>query len=544
LTNLNLSHNALTSLPFNAYFVQSGSRPQNNHNANAAFFGPQIIRSSSPLPKLLILNVSHNQITSDAIDVTLPETVSQVDLSENPLGPSQTLLKALSSLSRLKELLMAKTNVGDDSFPVDIFPSSSFPSLKVLDLSETRVTLDVVRSALKATKQNLDRDFTCEGPPEGVMRVVVGKKIIKEAWEIELEKRVQRRIDKSFDLGSDWDESSQPTSTSPSSSTLSNVHSVRSISSRPTRNIRQMAKGSWEVEAEADCSRSKDVTATARVEDHTPNANRIGLGWPASVSHTTNTPTPTLTSPQYYEQSTQTLTLPPSQPVQISHNRASSLATRIVPSSSPLADMAIPLPSLPLNIIVTESFAHSLRSLILVNRRADRSFVLPSSAATDSQGFLPCLEELDLEGCNFSESIPVLRADVPSSSASELSNARSNQPLLSLIATLFPSLRTLNLSYNALSSSALTQESLSALIFSLPEGDGATRKEGLRHLRLRGNRITDLDGFATIAGMFKGNRIVSEWKLEELDLRDNEIGRLPPEIGLLPLDVLLVDGNT
>jgi len=61
---------------------------------------------------------------------------------------------------------------------------------------------------------------------------------------------------------------------------------------------------------------------------------------------------------------------------------------------------------------------------------------------------------------------------------------------------------------------------------------------------LRGNQITHLDGFAAIAQMFKGNRLVSEWKLEELDLRDNEIGRLPPEMGLLPLDVLLVDGNT
>jgi Leucine-rich repeat (LRR) protein len=68
-------------------------------------------------------------------------------------------------------------------------------------------------------------------------------------------------------------------------------------------------------------------------------------------------------------------------------------------------------------------------------------------------------------------------------------------------------------------------------------------KKGLRHLRLRGNRIVDLDGFTAIAGMFKGNRNVPEWKLEELDLRDNEIGRLPPELGLLPLDVFLVDGN-
>jgi len=528
LTNLNLSHNALTSLPFNAYFVQSGSRLQNKHNTSTSFFGPQIIRSSSPLPKLLVLNVSHNQLTSEAIDVTLPKTLSHVDFSGNPLGSSQTLLKALSSLSRLKELLMAKADVGNDSFPADLLSSSPFPSLKVLDLLETRVTLDVIRDALKEMKQHLDHDFTCEEPPEGVLRVIVGKKVIKEAWEIELEKRARRRVDKGFDFGSDWDESSRPTSTSPSSSVLSNVHSMRSISSRPTRNAQEIAKESWDDEPTKDRSRSK--TAAAQVEDH---SDRIGVG--LSLANT-----------QYYEPSTQTLTLPPSQPPQVNHGRAFSLATKITPSSSSLADMTVPLPSLPLNIIVTEPFAHSLRSLILVNRRADRSFVLPSSAATDPQGFLPCLEDLDLEGCNFSESISVLYGDVPSSTASSSpshSNTRSTQPLLSLIATLFPSLRTLNLSYNALSSSAFTQESLSALILPSPTGDDGARR-GLRHLRLRGNQMTHLDGFAAIAQMFKGNRLNSEWKLEELDLRDNEIGRLPPEMGLLPLDVLLVDGNT
>lgn len=526
MTNLNLSHNALTSLPFNAYFVQSGPRLQNKHSTSTAFFGPQVIRSSSPLPKLVVLNVSHNQLTSEAIDVTFPKTLSHVDLSENPLGSSQTLLQVLSSLPRLKELLMAKADVGNDSFPSDLFSSSSFPSLKVLDLSETRVTLDIIRDALKETKQHLDHDFTYEEPPEGVLRVIVGKKIIKEAWEIELEKRAQRRIDKSFDFGSDWDEPSRPTSTSPSSSTLSKVHSMRSISSRPTRNAQEITKEFWDDGPTTGCSRPK--TAVAQAEDH---SDRIGVG-------------PTLANTQYYEPSTQTLTLPPSQLPQVNHSRA--FATKIAPSSSSLPDITVLLPSLPLNIIVTEPFAHSLRSLILINRRADRSFVLPLSATTNPQGFLPCLEELDLEGCGFSESISVLYADVSLSTASSSpshSNTCSTQPLLSLITTLFPSLRTLNLSYNALSSSAFTQESLSALILPSPTGGDGARK-GLRHLRLRGNQITHLDGFAAIAHMFKGDRLVAEWKLEELDLRDNEIGRLPPEMGLLPLDVLLVDGNT
>ena len=68
-------------------------------------------------------------------------------------------------------------------------------------------------------------------------------------------------------------------------------------------------------------------------------------------------------------------------------------------------------------------------------------------------------------------------------------------------------------------------------------------RKGLRHLRLRGNRISDLDGFLGLAEAFKGNRDVVDWMLEELDVRDNEIGKLPPELGLLPMDVFLVDGN-
>ena len=97
------------------------------------------------------------------------------------------------------------------------------------------------------------------------------------------------------------------------------------------------------------------------------------------------------------------------------------------------------------------------------------------------------------------------------------------------------------MSYNALTSAALGKDVLIGLIMASAQ-DTASRA-GLRHLRLRGNRITTLDGFQEVAEIFKGHRSVPDWKLEELDLRDNEISKLPPELGLLPLDVLLVDGN-
>jgi len=166
----------------------------------------------------------------------------------------------------------------------------------------------------------------------------------------------------------------------------------------------------------------------------------------------------------------------------------------------------------------------------------DRSFSLPPLLA-DNQSALPNLEELDLEGCGLADLVSVSRS---SESPSETSPTRTNESVLSLFPKLFPSLRTLSLAYNALTSSALTAETLTALILSSP----SQSKKGLKQLNLRGNRLTELNGFEGVAELFKNNRQVPEWELDELDLRDNEIGKLPPQLGLLPLDVFLVDGNT
>jgi len=196
------------------------------------------------------------------------------------------------------------------------------------------------------------------------------------------------------------------------------------------------------------------------------------------------------------------------------------------------SDISVPAPTLPLSVISTQPFAQTLRVLILANRRMDRSFALPSSPGSIS-GFLPCLEELDLEGCNLTDLVTVY----PDSSSGRTTPPRSTEPILLTLAKLFPSLQILNLSYNALTNISLTSEALSTLIFTSPH------RKGLRHLGLRGNKFSELDGFMNLAESFKGNRNVPGWKMEELDLRDNEISKLPPELGLLPLDVLLVDGN-
>ena len=550
LNTLNLSHNLLPGLPFKSPFANSDGRSRSNQYTSGIFFTPAVARASTSLPRLVVLDVSYNQISAIAIDETIPISLTKIDLSGNPLGPSQSLLRNLASLKRLKELRLEKAEIGNDSFPPTLFSDATFPNLRLLDVSETQVTLEPVKGALRLLKQELNFDFTTEEPPDGVTRVLVGKRIIKEPWELELERRAKARATNTTSFNDDWaaptspqrsnDQAYATNPTPKSKATTEPVVDTIKIGNKPSTEV---VKEAWEIEAEqgllTEGGRRRARAAAAAVQSH-KNAN-IGLGIPS----TTNSPSPPPLSPgsglsnsQYFTSSTQTLRLPPSAPLTKSagHSRAFSLAA---PTTTALSlggfrtgDISVPAPTLPLSVINTQPFAQTLRVLILANRRMDRSFVLPSSPGSIS-GFLPCLEELDLEGCNLTDLVTVY----PDSTSGRSTPPRSTELILPTLAKLFPSLQTLNLSYNTLTNASLTPEALSALILTSPH------RKGLRHLRLGGNKISELDGFLNLAEAFKGNRNVPEWKLEELDLRDNEIGKLPPELGLLPLEVFLVDGN-
>ncbi|KAG2014217.1 leucine-rich repeat-containing protein 40, variant 2 [Coprinopsis cinerea AmutBmut pab1-1] len=545
LTTLNLAHNKLTSIAFNAPFKSTGSRTGPNSYASTDFFTPAIVRAATPLPKLINLDVSHNRITSSSIDLTIPDSLVKFDLSSNPVGKSDALLKKLSTLPRLKELRFEKAGIGNDSIPSDLFSTAPFPVLKILDLSETQVTLDAVKETFKSMSQELNHDFVVDEPPEGVVRILVGKRVIKEAWEIELEQRKEAR--KGFDLGGDWDP--EPPKRKP----VSPPPVATPTPTRPSRSQpavtpkKEVEKEAWEIEAEQGL-----LTEGAR------RRARAAAAAEAQVKPPEPTPEPEapsatniLNNPKFYNKGTDTLTLPSSAPPAKGpgHARAFSLASPSASFSSSLSrkatseELAMPAPTLPLSIILAQPFADTLRVLVLTNRRLDRSFLVPSIPQEDSSGFLPRLEELDLEGCNFDDTVPVQLQEIGSGSGGGASAngtttpPRTSEPLLPTLAKLFPSLRTLNLSYNLLTSSSFTPQTLSLLLLQTPT------RAGLRHLRLRGNKIDDLSGFQEVAGGFRGNRDVPGWKLEELDLRDNEIGRLPAEMGLMPLDVFLVEGN-
>lgn len=524
LTVMNISHNALSGISFGAPFSKSSSRNARNDTlSSGGFFGPVITRASSPLPRLTVLGASYNKLAASSIDyANLPPLISKVDFSANPLtsgdsNSTSAFIQALSRLDHLRELRGETADIGDDAFLGTLsMAGRCFSRLRILDLSETRTTMEGLQSALSGLKQAITYDFASEEPPEGTLRVSVGKKVVREAWEIEAERRMKNRAPKG----------------------TTSTDSDGGFRKTDAENNAEVAKEAWEIVAEhgllTEGGRRRARAAAAMATAPPKPSSPIGRGRPSTpVSTPQPPPTASLTNPQYYHAPTQTLTLPPLSAPTKSHVRSFSLAAPSLGSPSPRGktDFALPTMTLPLAAISAQSFAQTLKILVLSNRKFDISVTLPSTG----EAFLPSLEELVLEGCGFGDQVLVnTPADSGSTTPPRLVNT-----LLPLLTRLFPSLQTLDLSYNALTSASLQRDDLSSLILA----DNANSHKGLRHLRLRGNRINDLDGFQGIAEAFRCNRSVPNWKLEELDLRDNEISKLPAELGLLPLDVFLVDGN-
>ncbi|CAK5263046.1 unnamed protein product [Mycena citricolor] len=523
LSNLNISHNRLTSLPFSAPFASAVTKKPTF--ASHGFLGePAIERSTVPLPKLAIFDASNNDFSAVAIDLDLPKALINLDLSSNHLdseGPEacSKLLAKLATLPKLKVLRFERADISDGIFDSVADSHDPFPSLSVLDFGYTKVTEGGARSGLKGLKKELTFEVTNDEPPSGTVCIIVGKKLVREAWEIEAERQAKSRADKKAaePLGLDW-ENAPPS-----------VSKAQKAALKPVVKPVPIVKEAWEIEAEqgllTEGGRRRARAAAAA-------AKEIGIGEPPRQSSPTKMLT--LADPQYYSNRTDTLTLPASVAAKPGHARAISLAsTAFEKLSAPRAsDVALPTATLPLSLIASQSFAQNLKVLVLNSRRLDRSFTLP--AASPAEPLLPRLEELNLEGCNLGDSVSVSIA----SAEETIAVPSMTRPTLPLIAELFPSVRNLNLAYNQLTAASLTDSTLSGLL----TADGNLHK-GLKQLHLRGNRIAELDGFQALAVLFKGNRDVPGWTLEELDLRDNEISKLPAELGLLPLDSFLVDGN-
>lgn len=491
------------------------------------------MRASTPLPKLAIFNASNNQLTAASIDLDIPKAIITLDLSGNPLESDGSqacskLIAALATLQKLKVLRCEKADISDGALEGISRSRTVFPAISVLDFGATKITENGATRGLQGLSQELTFEITNEDPPAGVARVIIGKKIVREAWEIEAERRSKARAGKAADTGLEWENASPAQTRAGSLQQKAKIQAPAATA--------PVVKEAWEIEAEQGLLTEGGKRRARAAAAAAAAAGGSGVGLGAPPRQPSPTKTSSLADPQYYTARTETLKLPPSTapPKVAGHSRAFSLAAPSLVDPARATDVTLPTATMPLSLIVVQPFAHTLKVLILSSRRMDRSFTLPPLPY--SEPLLPRLEELNLEGCNLADTISISTASAEETTPVASSDTR---PLLPLLTELFPTLRNLNLAYNTLTSAALTTPVLSALILS----SSSPERKGLQQLHLRGNRITDLDGFQGIALLFKGNRTVAEWGLEELDLRDNEIGKLHSELGLLPLDVFLVDGN-
>ncbi|KAI9452457.1 L domain-like protein [Russula earlei] len=489
---LDLSHNSLTTLPFNMPFDTVSKLPRPSRRSSGFFSAPDVVRATRPLPCLASLDVSYNKIVSSAVHHNaLPQDLRTFNLARNPLGHVAELLTSLSTLSQLVDLRMSGCTIDDTSFPDNLLSSSNrpaFPNLSILDLEETLATQAAVSRALSNLTQTIDFEASIADArtvPIGTVAVTVGKRIAREAWEIEADRHVQRLREK---------------------------RSAVILGGTPTQVPLQSLPEPYAKER-----RAPEVEQDLLSEGPQPPSLPAEVIRPAVGTPTTVAPDAITLLRRYWEPRTHTLTLPPS-------------AGRSLRRTATFVEKEDELPraTLPLTLITTQSFADTLRVLELRSRRAEPVFILP---ACNSQPLLPCLETLNLEGCALSDVVPCSGA--------------VDGGTLGVLAQLFPSLRNLELAYNNLTSAAVTRGVLEQLLFM---DDGG--RVGLRRLGLCGNKIEELNGLCELAQLIFGVKASSydverrrRWTLEELDVRENSIIGLPGELGLLPLESFLVDGN-
>lgn len=446
---------------------------------------------------------------------------------------------------------MKKADLDDRGFEQLDFPASPdsaavfFPKLKDLDLEETRVNRDVLLEAFTKSNPSKTLDFDLASiagasPPqdEGVIKVMVGKRVIREAWEIEADRRARMRSQRS--AGNLRASAAEQDADVPPLPLQASAKGGRVPP--PVAKVAPV-KEQWEIEAEMGLlteggKRRARALAAATIEEHEHDeGQRIALSHASAKNALA----------KYYDDRLKTLTLPPVSPPSRAHGRGFSLAAPFNNKRQGSGeDLGVPVALAPLYLIVKQGWWEALRVLELKGRRADPCFVLPDLGETGSVVFRR-VEELVLDGCGLSDEVNVgVHRDGTDEGAEE---KRTKTPVLEIIAKIFPNLRTLDLSNNNLTAGALSKALLSGILLSTSSSDSGsedTGRAGLRCLRLRLNRIEALDGFVELVKDVLGDGAATErerWKLEELDVRDNSIGKLPGELGLMPLDAFLVEGN-
>lgn len=168
LITLNLADNALTSCHFQSASRKSGARP---------------------LPALQTLHIERNKLTGGSFSGPFPVQLSKLHIQGNPLGAdAQTILKSLGELSNLKDLNLSKCALVNASVPIANSDTGFFGQLASLDLTDNETL-----SEAKVREMLAGRDVAFEGYDDEVMDgdlvVKFGKILVKEAWELDAERR-------------------------------------------------------------------------------------------------------------------------------------------------------------------------------------------------------------------------------------------------------------------------------------------------------------------------------------------------------------------
>ncbi|KAG8937234.1 hypothetical protein FRC02_000003 [Tulasnella sp. 418] len=494
---LQLGHLDLSSNQFESFPVQLLGLPSlsflnlsSNKLSNLRLSSPLPTEDSNPFysstsqsddifPALQTLLVSCNQLKSSSIDPVFPRNLVKLDLSDNPLSVVG-FGALLASLGNLKYL--KELNLQRSELEDVGFSDQSIIGrslFRQLEVLDVRGNPWIRGKSMHAYFHSAKIGI---GQQDGGDNHVLGGVCIKT---------------------DDMDSSPQsPTLAKDIAKPISNLGDVVEYEERTMSPLPQepQTKGTGEEEEPSGNSATHAEPQSTLGQISTKPSNPIPLD-------------------KYYDSRLLALTLPPLKPS--AHHRSTSLLIRPLPSNihDGATDPHLPRETVPLGLIESQTWATNLRALYLVNRRADVLVTLNSGLTS-----LPRLEELDLRGSGLHDRVRV-QVD---------QDAEGRESLLDVIYSHCPSLKILDLSENQLT------ELPGISRFFLP--DPLSSREPLKVLRVRGNAISNLEGLVELAERF-GRGDVDRWSGEEIDIRDNQVSKLPPVLGLLQLGVLLVEGN-
>ena len=339
-------------------FDSATTAPVSTRRSSGFFTAPEVVRATRPLPRLTSLDVSHNKIVSSAVHHdALPQDLKTFSLMWNPLGDVAKLLISLSALTQLVALRLSRCDIDDTSFPATLLSSvnrPTFPKLTVLDLEETRATQAAVSSALSGLTQSIDFEASVTDErtvPMGTLAVAVGKRIVREAWEVEADRHVQRLREKRSAV---------------------NLKETPVSGSPPPSLPQPIQKEQWEIDAEQGLF-SEGAQRRARADaQHEADNSEVVVGPTTTITSSETTPV----LGRYWDPRALTLTLPPSTGRSVRHGAGAA------------TEEVLPRITFPLSLIMTQSFADTLRTIDLRGRRAEPGIVLPMSC-NGSKPLLP-----------------------------------------------------------------------------------------------------------------------------------------------------------